>query len=205
MVFENENWKLEIEACEGCNPREDDNLAKMVCFHNRYLLGDKHDYRSGNYDSWNELKKAIIRNEDVACILPIYMYDHSGITVSTRPFGCQWDSGQVGFVFITKKAIRENYGIKNVTKKYVAKAEQHIGWEMETYDQYVRGDVYSFDVTNKETGEEDSCSGFYGNDFWNNGIEDNIENECIKSLYLELKAEYGACERFEKELKFTNN
>ena len=41
------------------NPREDDNLTKMVCFHNRYDLGDKHNYNKDDYSSWDELKKTI--------------------------------------------------------------------------------------------------------------------------------------------------
>ncbi|MEG0092201.1 MAG: hypothetical protein RSA20_10290, partial [Oscillospiraceae bacterium] len=34
---------------EPLNPREDyDNFGKMVCWHSRYNLGDKHDYEDTN-------------------------------------------------------------------------------------------------------------------------------------------------------------
>jgi hypothetical protein len=74
----------------------------MVCFHKRYDLGDKHEYRKGDYSSWAALLKEIIRREDPICLKPLYLYDHSEITIRTYPFDCPWDSGQVGFVFITR-------------------------------------------------------------------------------------------------------
>jgi hypothetical protein len=32
-------------------------------------------------------------------ILPLYLYDHGGITISCSPFSCPWDSGQVGWIY----------------------------------------------------------------------------------------------------------
>ena len=82
------------------SPREWDNLGTMVCFHKRYDLGDKHDYDENNYDSWDELKEDIIKQENVHTILPLYLYDHSGITMNTTGFSCRWDSMRVGFIFV---------------------------------------------------------------------------------------------------------
>ena len=67
------------------SPRTWSNLTKMVCFHRRYSLGDKHKYRQSDHNSWDELKAAILKNEDVAVIEPMYMLDHSNITVSITP------------------------------------------------------------------------------------------------------------------------
>lgn len=85
------------------SPRSWDNLGTMICFHRRYDLGDKHSYSSDDYSSWEEMKKAIIKEENPAVILPLYMYEHSGISISTSPFSCPWDSGQIGFVLVSKK------------------------------------------------------------------------------------------------------
>ena len=72
-------YKLEIEQDnDPMNPRREwDNLGTMVCFHKRYDLGDKTDYRSEDYDSWEGLKQGIIENEGEVFILPLYLYDHS--------------------------------------------------------------------------------------------------------------------------------
>jgi hypothetical protein len=137
----------------------------MVCSHNRYDLGDKHNYNFNDYNSWDEVKKEIIKRENVGVILPLYLYDHSGITMNTTGFSCQWDSGQVGFIFISKQKMLLEYGGKIVTQKLKDRVTEYLKGEVETYDQYLTGDVYGYRVFKVENGEEeelDSCWGFYG-------------------------------------------
>ena len=127
--------------------------------------------------------------------LPLYLYDHSGITMNTTGFHCPWDSGQVGFIYVSREKVREEYGWKRITK---AREQQILGYlkaEVETYDQYLRGDVYGFIVEERPTAvfdaegkpvevdgdelweETHSCWGFYGDDPFKNGISDHIEKE----------------------------
>jgi hypothetical protein len=155
------------------SPRNWDNMGTMVCFHNRYTLGDKnHGYDTDDYEGWEGMKVAIEKNENAAIILPIFMYDHSGITIATKPFGCRWDSGQIGFIFISKEKIRKEFNIKRVTKKWLEKVATYLDGEVETYDQFLRGDVYGYEIHEIKTcelGHEhledmDSCWGFYGQD-----------------------------------------
>jgi len=147
------------------SPREWDNLGTMVCFHNRYCLGDKHDYNHNDYSGWDEMERAIIKNENVGVILPLYLYDHSGITMNTTGFSCPWDSGQVGFIFISKEKMLKEYGGKRVGVKLKERVRGYLKNEVETYDQYLCGDVYGYRITNNETDEEvDACWGFYGSD-----------------------------------------
>lgn len=160
-------FELEIEQDSSPeSPRTWDNLGTMVCFHKRYDLGDKTDYRSEDYDSWDELRQGIIDNEGEVFMLPLYLYDHSGITISTRPFNCNWDSGQVGFIFVSKNKVKKE-GIDET------KVLDYLKGEVETYDQYLTGDVYGYRVYEVETcslGHEhktlvDSCWGFYGEEY----------------------------------------
>ena len=174
---------------EPQSPREWDNLGKMICFHRRYSLGDKHDYRSDDYDGWDEFEKAIKRDyrrnkDEVAIMLPLYLYDHSGITISTEPFSCPWDSGQVGFIVVSKKDIRKEYNRKKVTKDLIEKAEKVLLGEVEIYDNYLCGEVYGFTLEDVEGNEIDSCWGFYGYD----GLKDIAESipEEYKSLSEQL-------------------
>ena len=110
--------KVEIHIDESpFSPRENSNLGLMICFHSRYSLGDEHNFKSSNYNSFEEMEQDIIRKLDVGELLPLYLYDHSGITMNTTGFNCHWDSGQVGFIVATKKSIRENFLCKYVTKK----------------------------------------------------------------------------------------
>ena len=150
---------------EPQSPREWDNLGTMVCFHNRYSLGDDHSYSHQDYSGWEEMKKAIIRNENAGVILPLYLYDHSGITMNTTGFSCRWDSGQVGWIFISKEKMREEYSKKRISKQLIERVAGYLKGEVETYDQYLTGDVYGFRITDTETDEEaDSCWGYYGTD-----------------------------------------
>lgn len=165
------NYRIKIFQDESPDsPRDWDNLGTMVCFHRRYNLGDKHDYDHNDYSGWEEMKKAIDKNEDALIILPLYLYDHSGITMSTSPFSCRWDSGQVGFIYVSKKKVREEYGVKRISPKVAEKALNVLEGEVKTYDQYLTGDVYGYrvyKVTTCELGHEheeeiDSCWGYYG-------------------------------------------
>lgn len=111
---------------------------------------------------------------DNLCIVPIYMYDHSGITISTGPFSCPWDSGQVGFIYVTKETCdKQGENFDN--------AEKIIKGEIETLDAYLTGNVYGYTIweTEEEVEDEiyngtndfnsaevvDSCYGYYGYDY----------------------------------------
>jgi hypothetical protein len=122
------------------NPREDDNLGIMACMHRRYDLGDE-QLDSNQFDSWVEVIKHLQR-EGAVVMLPLYLYDHSGITIATTPFSCPWDSGRVGFIYATAQDIREMYGVKRVTQKVKDQVTEFLKSEVKDYDKYLTGDVY---------------------------------------------------------------
>jgi len=103
--------------------------------------------------------------EKHAVILPLYLYDHSGITMSTAPFSCPWDSGQVGYIYASLDDIRKEMSCKRVTAKHRAQAENILRQEAKTYDQHLTGDVYGYVVTDENGDESDSCWGMFGLDY----------------------------------------
>ena len=163
-------YELEIEQDDnGYNPRTEwDNVTTMVCFHRRYNLGDKHNYNSRDFDGWDEMKQQIEEDYKVLMIKPLYLYDHSGITISTSPFGCQWDSGRVGWVFIEEKQWIKMMG--EDMDRSEERLERIIDGEVETYDQYLTGDIYQYKIYEVETcdkGHEhkslvECCGGYFG-------------------------------------------
>jgi hypothetical protein len=153
---------VDYENCSE-SPREWDNLGKMVCFHKRYSLGDKHNYNPNDYESFEELKKDILKNEKVGVILPLYLYDHSGISISTSSFSCPWDSGQIGFIYTTREEILKNFSGKILTQKLKTSVEQILEKEVETYTKYIEGEVYSFEVL-KDDERIEYCGGYYDSD-----------------------------------------
>jgi len=78
--------------------------------------------------------------------IPLYLYDHSGLTMNTSGFSCPWDSGQIGAIYATKEDILKEYGGKKLTRTLREKAIKQLKCEVEAYDQYLRGDVYSYSI-----------------------------------------------------------
>lgn len=156
------------------SPRDWNNLTHMFCFHKRYNLGDykANPYHFSDFSGWSEMIEQIHRDYDVLVYKPLYLYDHSGITISTGPFSCRWDSGQIGFVFITREKIRKIHGWKRITKKRKKLLKQWLESEVKIYDQYLRGEVYGYQVEDPSGEHVDSCRGFYGTNWEENGLFD---------------------------------
>ena len=83
---------------------------------------------------------------------------------------------------MSDERVRKEYGWKNITKKRREQIREYLRGEVETYDQYLTGDVYGFEYQEvlvypdgrEEVVEEDSCWGFYGSDPATNGIADHL-------------------------------
>jgi len=156
------------------NPREEwDHLGVMVCFHRRHNLGDASELRAGNFSGWEEMEDRL-RKHGAVIVLPLYLYDHSGLTMRTWPFSCPWDSGQVGFVYATREAILGAYNRQRLSQKLRDKVERCLRAEVEAYDQYLRGDVWGYTVETA-TGEHlDSCWGFFGESYCREEAEQSL-------------------------------
>jgi hypothetical protein len=152
-------------------------------------------------------------------VLPVYIYDHSGITLNTTGFSCPWDSGQVGWIVCDLDKARECFmlgktvptddnpynfvpdetttwdtpikyprqddpsQLEEVTLREATKRNLRI--EVETYSQYIQGDIYGFIVEERESEddeweEKDSCWGFYGSDPRKNGMDGHLDEEEVE-------------------------
>ncbi len=161
ITYKNHTIQIFPDDCAE-SPRDWDNLCEFHCCHRRYSLGDKNfNYSSGSdcISAAQEAKK----HGDV--VLPLYLYDHSGITISLSPFSCPWDSGQVGFVIIRREKMLSEFSARKFTKSLKNKALKIAQGEVETYDQFLRGEVYGYKIDE----DGDSCWGFYG-------VEDCLED-----------------------------
>jgi hypothetical protein len=187
------------------NPREDENLGHMICWHRRHSLGDKHEYKDSEalwadilgetyeklaqqtddeLNKWlgkevrvsdklytTQVNKAFAHLRELVqkklqdlgyVILPLYLYDHSGITMATGPFSCPWDSGQVGYIYAGPEDVKR-IGCKPELVKKALEAE------VAEYDHYISGECYGVcvDVFNAigEQIEDDACWGILGSEY----------------------------------------
>ena len=146
--------------------------------------------------SFDSMRELLEQYGEIA-MLPLYLYDHSGITMSTGPFSCQWDSGQVGWIYVSKAKVfeeqlgwiapelratgdpsilndRKNWEFPN-NKNWEKIAYHHLESEVGIYDDYLTGNVFGYKLfevgkDDNETCEIDSCYGYYGNEYEKNGI-----------------------------------
>lgn len=151
----------------------------------------------------NKERMQLLEQSGQIAILPLYLYDHSGITMRTSPFSCPWDSGQVGWIYADADTIKAEYGA--LTPETMKKALTVMQGEVETYDYYLTGQAYGFQLFDGET-ETDSCWGFLGDirDVQNeikgylpDGVADLVEALQYQDTefdiydYLEETEEYG--------------
>ena len=89
-------------------------------------------------------------------ILPVYLLDHSGLTMRTASFSDPWDSGQVGWIYMPLSVARENWSSLPEAATSLLRAE------VEEYDHYLRGDVWGYTITDEHGDELYACWGFLG-------------------------------------------
>tara|TARA_B100000470_G_scaffold214018_1_gene195003 strand:+ start:559 stop:1215 length:657 start_codon:yes stop_codon:yes gene_type:complete len=201
-----EVWKkgdtfLEIHQDDNPeSPREWDNLGKMLCTHGRYTLGDE------NYNDRESLDERL-EELDPVVKLPLWLLDHSGLTMQTGEFtedAQHWDSGQVGWIVATKNDILDNFtgydkGGKRkpmktkITPQMVKDSHGILMSEVETYSKYLCGAVYGYITKKVDTCDKcnhteniavHSCWGYYD----------------IKDIIDEVQKSMGA-----KELSYSDN
>jgi hypothetical protein len=199
---------LAIEAC----PR----LGDLI----DYWDHDGYDQLREQYGSHEATAAAVKEHVDelIAAVidwhyamLPLYLYDHSGITMSTTRFSCPWDSGQVGWIYCSLAEARKNWGLDKsagwstrvnypdgpITLREATK--RVLRGEVETYDQFISGEVYGFIVEegraceacgNEQWDEVDSCWGFFGRDPDENGMAEHLGDEALVEMAREAEIEY---------------
>ena len=102
---------------------------------------------------------------------PLYKYEHSGVAFSTEPFSCRWDSGQIGWIAITK----ESQKLTGILEKCF---DDVIKSELKTYEEWVNGECYGYVIPELD----DSCWGYIGDyDFCIEDAKDIIDYK-IKHL-----------------------
>lgn len=194
-------YTIKIETEEyPCNPREEfENLGTLVCFHRRYNVSDDKHLSDGtklkveDFPSVDAMIAHVDKVEGGIISLPVYMYDHSGITINTTGFNhCdsqRWDWGQIGFIYISKKKAREEYGWKVLNKARIQKLYEYLRSEIEIYDAYITGAVYGYQIVLPDGTEDDSCGGYYGSDHNTSGLLESARDAIDYAIQHTLKTE----------------
>ena len=150
-------FQLVIEQDEFSeDPREWENLGTMLCCNRHYQLGDcnsnketeeqlaefcrkygKTDEEIDEMDFREEIQ--FLLEQDDICGLPLYITDHSGLSMQTYRFDKD-DSSFVGLIFIEKEMFFAET-CKKDDCDWKAEAKKILKSEIETYSQFLEGDV----------------------------------------------------------------
>ena len=151
-----------VQDMDPESPREWDNLGEMICICWRYDLGDKH-----SYSSLEDVQASIAKGD---IVLPLYLYDHSGITMQTgtamfRAIDSQgWDWGCVGVIVARAEKIRSEWGVKRISPELRQRVSNTLEAEVDTYDKFLTGDTWGYTIESEDGSQLDSCFGFYGHE-----------------------------------------
>lgn len=154
------------------NPRSDyDNLGS-------FMVKDNCPYVKSEEEC---ILNFYIRDEDEKLLekagyifLPVYVFDHSGVIMSTNRFSCPWDSGQIGYYVVAKEKVKKEYNRKGISPKLRQEVLDILSSEVELYNKYLNGEVYGYTIENADGVEIDSCWGYYA---IKDILEDNPEFE----------------------------
>ena len=151
------------------NPREEfAEITTMVLNggrnHNFACEVDKNIW--GEASGYDELRELLLDRFHPLAIRPVYVYDHSGITLrlganGDNPFtiDANWDTALVGFCMVTPEKYYEAFGEEPPSEDRLVSL---MAAEVDEYSAYCSGEVYGYVLTNRSNGEDlDSCFGFY--------------------------------------------
>lgn len=176
-------YKLTVDNDEYVeNPRDDYDHADILhTWHDKYTIGGKDDENNQSKpDSPEEYKEL---TSHFAVFLPVFMMDHSNVSISTTPYSCPWDSGQVGVIGLTQKALKEESWDEPRAKAYLKSS-------VEELNQFMQGRVYrynleEFDTTIADYETIDSLSGIYAEDIddaWDQVVKDHLDSKMAKTV-----------------------
>lgn len=152
--YSKDDWKIEIETdSDSDNPRDWSNLGEFcVSNYSRYIRNES-EIEIESESDFKALEKTHI-------ILPVSVYDHSGVSIYIGSPCDRWDSGQIGWYIVSKEKIKQNFNVKRISQKLKSRVIEYLENEVETFNKWVNNEVYSFTLYHNGE-EEDSCGGFY--------------------------------------------
>jgi hypothetical protein len=159
-IIEHNGKTIELHYDQDADsPRQWDNLGTILYTSRKYTLGDKR-VDATEIDEIMEREK---RGEVI--VLPVYAYIHSGIIINTFGFSCPWDSGQCGIIYAERDAILKEYSAKKITVKIRENVLGVLRGEIDTFSNFLAGNVYGYIIKDADGIIQDSCWGFIGQDY----------------------------------------
>jgi hypothetical protein len=168
-TYDHEGYTVSIDFdadYEANNPREWSVFSRLFCWHPNYILGDEQfvnaegrgavDKGGAQFETIEDVYNHIVEQGGVN-IIPLFLYDHSGISLIAGPTietlspedvstagrnlfdSAGWDTSWVGFAFTTPQSIAESRCPEDEIDALMRD-------EIRIYSSYLRGEVYFYCV-----------------------------------------------------------
>ncbi len=169
VTVEKSGYKHTIKLYPDCHaedPRDwDGHISTFALTHKRYNMANEFNWLNFNdYNSFDEVLEAVKEREKIVAYRWVRGYEHGSLVLSLSAagqFSCPWDSGWMGFIFVTEESMKENYPTLP-RDDWEKTANEAIEAEFKTYNAYVVGDVYCYRITGDLC--DDSCCGYYSSE-----------------------------------------
>ena len=142
--------------------------ATLLTAHRRYTFGgDRLPFDANSIEEafdWHLDGRGLTRRDVIW--LPVYLYDHSGLALSDTPFGDPWDSGQLGYIYERRDAIRAEYHVQRISRKLEQSVLARLRHTLQLLEYWANGNVYAYEIP----ALDEYCGGFYGWDHETSGL-----------------------------------
>lgn len=182
-TYRNHLVRVYQDECDS-SPREWDNTGILVTFHRKVNFTDKGapKIRVNDFSSFDEIQKHLIKDHGAAVILKVYMLDHSGISLSTKPFNDHFDSGQIGFIYATREDIFKSYAKKVLSKSLEEQVARNLAGEVETLNQFTSGEVYAYVIDPESETDYAGKHNLVGGNFYDMDELEMVANSDVDGL-----------------------
>ena len=207
-VNEAEKLFVQVESDDWAeNPREWSNLWTILTWTNRYQSIDSNQFRDleeflldnltekqlrnlykGNPSTKEFFERIQKRFYDLGYLVePISKFEHGQVVFSVG-VSQGWDSGVVGLAIVNIEDIKKEYGTSVLSKGLKEKIHAILDDELNTYNLWANGEVYTISLMDFDGNVVDSLGGIYENedkmiqefvDYW---TEYNFEDFVMKEL-----------------------
>ena len=182
------------------DPRSDyEHLGTMITFdYDGLEIGD----RTYNFEALCAEYEFVKKKENVY-MKPLWIYNHSGYSLHFDRVD-QWDSGQIGFIYASKKDTFDYFGERATDDNWQQLAQEAFDDEIRLMNLWLIGEIYQYRLDlrhvvecNRDDGKRwwvenfedfESCGGYYGWDIEKSGLIDDILSFAKDKQFYALEA-----------------
>lgn len=138
------NTKIRCEVCDGYGTETASDLTELIAL--------------------------VKRHYKARVVMPVSMYDHSGVSYYLGTGGCQWDSGTCGLLVCTEDMLVE-WGVPELTDDEIVEQMRR---EIAVFSAWASGEVYYFEVIDCNGDTEECIGGFIGDEGRKDAMDEGV-------------------------------